>query len=404
MNFQSILEELDKLYEELPVEETKAEETEELEESVEEPEVEDEEVAEDDLAEGIFDSKATKQKKYNELIAAGFDKKVPTQIVRDTVSASESLLKDTIDNLDDENVASSKGNAKNLIRAIKNAIVGAKKSKFGIIDSLVSYGTKWASDSLHIEELRDFKRRALKVQGSVKGADKAIEYLMDLVNSQLQKNLDKTIKFLVKEYGIVESLTEEADDEEEIIIVDDEEVVEEQPVEEVVADAQVVLECSKCGALVLKSEADVHVDESTDFANVEEECQYCEEAAGYRVIGSLAPYEVAEVEEVEEEPAEEVEVAEEEPVEEVTESLMEAKELEVGAQLAIDTKMTEHGSYLGAAFYGDGKVLYAVTPDNTIIGKVAGNSTMPLREPIKEYIDNNPDKCDEDGNLDPAKF
>lgn len=404
MNFQSILEELDKLYEELPTEEAEVEETEELEESVEEPEVEDEE--EDELAEGIFDSKATKQKKYNELIAAGFDKKVPMQIVRETVSASESLLKDTIDNLDDENVASSKGNAKNLIRAIKNAMVSAKKSKFGIIDSLVSYGTKWASDSLYIEELRDFKRRALKVQGSAKGADKAIEYLMDLVNGQLQKNLDKTIKFLVKEYGIVENLVlESAEEDEEIVIVDDEELVDEQPVEEVAAEVQVVLECSKCGALVLKAEADVQVDEGTDLANVEEACQYCEEAEGYKVIGSLAPYEVVEAEEEAiEEPAEEVEIVEEEPVEEVAESLVESKGAAVGAKLSIDKKMTKQGSYLGAAFYGDGKTLYAVTPDNVVIGKVDGDSTMPLRELIKEYIDNNPDKCDEDGNLDATKF
>ena len=99
-----------------------------------------------------------------------------------------------------------------------------------------------------------------------------------------------------------EMLTEEAEDE-EIEIVDDEE------------SRQVIMECSKCGALVIKDEADVVAAEEPDLVNVEEECAFCEESEGYKIIGVLAPYEVAEVEdEVIEEPVdvEESEVAEEE--------------------------------------------------------------------------------------------
>ncbi len=75
--------------------------------------------------------------------------------------------------------------------------------------------------------------------------------------------------------------------------------VEEAPTEE---PRQVIIECDKCGALVIKDEADIVVDEETDLVNVEEECQFCEEVTGFKIIGVVAPYEPA----VEEEPVEDV--------------------------------------------------------------------------------------------------
>ena len=90
----------------------------------------------------------------------------------------------------------------------------------------------------------------------------------------------------------------EAMEDEEIEIVDDEAVeevpIDEEPVEdELVEDEprQVIIECSKCGALVIKDEADVVVDEESDLVNVEDECEYCEEANGYSIVGVVAPYE-----------------------------------------------------------------------------------------------------------------
>ena len=80
--------------------------------------------------------------------------------------------------------------------------------------------------------------------------------------------------------------------------------VEEAPADDVAEDAdaeaeeeepkKLVLECSKCGAIICKDEADVAVDEETDLANVEEACGACEEAAGYKILGELHPYEAAE--------------------------------------------------------------------------------------------------------------
>ena len=91
------------------------------------------------------------------------------------------------------------------------------------------------------------------------------------------------------------SITEAADDE-EIEIVDDEEVSDEVEgsVEDVEEDEpkQVLLECSKCGALVVKSEVDVVVDEGTDLVDVDETCSICGESGSYKIVGVVVPYEI----------------------------------------------------------------------------------------------------------------
>lgn len=94
----------------------------------------------------------------------------------------------------------------------------------------------------------------------------------------------------VEEACTKEELTEAVEDE-EIEIVADEEVAEEVPTEETEEeDRQVICECDKCGALVIRDEADVVVDEESDLVNVEDACEFCEETAGYRIIGVVAPY------------------------------------------------------------------------------------------------------------------
>lgn len=95
---------------------------------------------------------------------------------------------------------------------------------------------------------------------------------------------------------------EEIDDEIEDEIEDDEEAAPEEE--------QLVLECNKCGGIVIKPFKDVKIDDESDLANVDEACQYCEETEGYKIMGVLAPYG--------------------EIVEEAMETNLEAKELEEG--------------------------------------------------------------------------
>jgi hypothetical protein len=129
---------------------------------------------------------------------------------------------------------------------------------------------------------------------------------------------------VVEEGCVKEELTEAAEDE---VPVEEETPAEEAPAEEPAEDEeeieivddepkQLILECDKCGALVIKSEADIVVDEASDLVNVEDECAFCEETAGYKIIGAMLPYETAEEAE-EEVPVEEPEVTEEDEATEV---------------------------------------------------------------------------------------
>ena len=104
---------------------------------------------------------------------------------------------------------------------------------------------------------------------------------------------EETVEETVEESCTNEELTESAEDE-EIEIIDDEVPAEEVPAEEPVEEEepkQVVLECSKCGALVIKDEADVVVDEESGLANTEDKCAFCEESEGFKTVGTFLPYE-----------------------------------------------------------------------------------------------------------------
>lgn len=74
---------------------------------------------------------------------------------------------------------------------------------------------------------------------------------------------------------------------------------EEAPVEEVDAEVvteepkQLILECDKCGALVIKDEADIKIDEESGLVNIDEACAFCEETAGYKTLGVMIPYEAS---------------------------------------------------------------------------------------------------------------
>lgn len=108
---------------------------------------------------------------------------------------------------------------------------------------------------------------------------------------------------------VITEAADGADNDEEIEIVEDEDVeeTEEAPAEEEPADvAQLVLECSNCGAVVIKPETDVNNSDESDLVDTGEACQYCEAKDGYSILGVIAPYEpVVEEVPVDEEPVEE---------------------------------------------------------------------------------------------------
>lgn len=131
------------------------------------------------------------------------------------------------------------------------------------------------------------------------------------------KEEDEKLEDTIEEACTKEELTEAAEDE-EIEIVDDEVADEEVPAEEPAVDEepkQVILECDKCGALVIIDEADIKVDEESDLVNVKDKCKFCEEKEGYKIVGSVLPYETV-VDPVEVEEPVEDEVFEDDIIEE----------------------------------------------------------------------------------------
>ena len=98
------------------------------------------------------------------------------------------------------------------------------------------------------------------------------------------------------------------------------------------APKQIALECVKCGAIIIKTEAEVQVDEETDLANIDDSCAYCDAAEGFKIAGIVVPFEDEDEDEIEIEDDEEV----------VSEALLEGKLMDnvkkvatrVGADLA----------------------------------------------------------------------
>lgn len=93
----------------------------------------------------------------------------------------------------------------------------------------------------------------------------------------------------------VEVFAEEAEDVADVQAQTDAEVVTDEAPADEAEPSQLVLKCENCGALVIKAEADVEIDEKTDLANSSESCEFCDEADGYTVIGTFAPYDFVEI-------------------------------------------------------------------------------------------------------------
>ena len=141
---------------------------------------------------------------------------------------------------------------------------------------------------------------------------------------------DKDLDDVVEAADVAEALTEAAE-EVEIEIVEDnmsdgdasvDETPVEEPVEAETEPKQVIIECSKCGALVIVDEADIEVDEENELVNTDTACKFCEEKEGYTIVGTLLPYEVAEVN-TEEEPVEDTDITAEDDAEVAEDDIIE---------------------------------------------------------------------------------
>lgn len=92
----------------------------------------------------------------------------------------------------------------------------------------------------------------------------------------------------------------------------------------------VVLVCEVCKSPIFKAPEDVVIEEGSDIANIQDECPICHSQDGFKIIGSICPYQ--------EEPELKVEV-EDKPVEEIIDD--DDTEIDVDESLCETSALTE---------------------------------------------------------------
>lgn len=158
----------------------------------------------DNLEEGIFDSKADKQKKYKELINQVFEKDYLVAANEVVVSASD-LIEEIADSFNDDG-SKSKTEALGIIKMIKAAKQTINKTPNSLVMSIRNLGQKYKSNSNNLDTLKNFLHKVGKLQTTTKDGYKAMEFLFEKINKDLDLRLNKTIEFIKREYHIVEEL------------------------------------------------------------------------------------------------------------------------------------------------------------------------------------------------------
>ena len=172
-----------------------------------------------------------------------------------------------------------------------------------VIDSIKKVATRLGADAATI--VRTFAELLpgdAAYEAAVNAENKAVLKALQSGNEKVLNSLTiediEELKQDIEDYAKKKSgkVVEEAYDDEEAVdeIEDDETVAEGET--ETPEEAQFVLECSKCGGLIVKAEADCKVDEAESLANIGDACQYCEATEGYTILGTLVPYTEEEIE------------------------------------------------------------------------------------------------------------
>lgn len=281
MNFSSVFEELSHLYEsdELNTETTGA-------------------VAEDgDLEEGIFDNKKKSAAYRNQV--REFESEVENILGGSLSDVAFSMTSDLRYTLGAYKQAEEKAanhqtsrdslnrrydaQAKVVLKLYQEMIKTFKKpTNFGAPANIISRAAskilgsvaegnntpeKIAAYSPKLSQVSKIKTDKKILQDALKDFYKKIVYNLESDYAMLKKKPDRTM--FLNESLIV--LTEAAENDDEA--------------------RKVVLECANCGGVYIKAETDLVIEESSDLANTEDTCSYCDEAAGYKIVGVLSPYE-----------------------------------------------------------------------------------------------------------------
>ena len=186
--------------------------------------------------------------------------------------------------------------------------VGADAST--IVRSLIEFGETVShignsdeSKPMKLTDFMEYVENKAVLKALMSGNEKVMNGLTKEDIEELKQDIEEYKKAKATKKSdtqVKEAVEEDASDDEVLEIEDDEnDKTDEEAQEESGEQTQFVLECTKCGSLVIKAESDIKVDEN-NIANIDEACQYCDLTEGYSIIGTLVPYEVTEANELEE--------------------------------------------------------------------------------------------------------
>lgn len=151
---------------------------------------------EDKLKEGIFDSKATKEKNYKAAIKKEFGKDFVI-VAQEIGGLAQTLASHAIDTS-----ATTEQNAKKVQPMLANIESAIKKPKsVDVISTLMNYGRKYADDDDTVEKLKAYFDATVRLRRTEKIGQKAYEYFQAKLADAVLKKLSSFRKYLKKEYG-----------------------------------------------------------------------------------------------------------------------------------------------------------------------------------------------------------
>ena len=170
-----------------------------------------------------------------------------------------------------------------------------------IIDGIKKVGTRLGADVATIvrcfaelsgidalEDLATYVEDKAVLKALQSGNETVLNTLTKEDIDELKQDIEEYEKAKKADKSIEEDIETEDTEEVDIEIEEDEQADDE-------AGTKVVLECSKCGGILLKDGADVSPDEENPaLVNVGEACNYCESEEGFEVLGDFIPVEAKE--------------------------------------------------------------------------------------------------------------
>ena len=147
---------------------------------------------------------------------------------------------------------------------------------------------------------------------------------------------------------------------------------------------KVILDCDVCHSKIYKDPSEVIIDDESSLANIDEECPYCYSTDGYKIIGEVASYDGASLEDDDEDDDEddtEEDDTEEDDEDSINEGILGKA---VGGNLVGSTVGAGLGTALGSVAGVPGMIAGGIA--GSALGRSAGSKLAAGSELLKDDI------------------